>query len=164
MSLLFYLWCHSFQGQDSKKNRVKLTGEQIKQINAEYAVYAGVNKANGCAWLLISYEGGTRFTYWHWRSGQSGSSQGTFRTVGDKGCKKAEFSPDEQSSETYEIGEDKFELWLEGPADKFNFAGTYYRLRQAGRNQWESFGFTLTIYNFMDLKMFLKLLGTLNVI
>ena len=113
------------QSQQSKKDKVKITGAQYKQRYSKYIVTAGVNKLNDCAWMVINFGDGRRTQYWHCRDGRVGSTNGTFRIVDDKVCNKWEIMGDqEQCSESYKIDEDKSELWIEQPSGEFKFAGT----------------------------------------
>ena len=122
------------QGQESKKKKVKLTGAELQQRASKHFVVAGFNEQNGCSFMIVnSGDGTTRKQYWDCPPpGWSGTSNGTFRVVGDKECSKYEgiYSGQERCTETYQLGEDKYEFWYEKATQgSFERAGTYYRLK-----------------------------------
>jgi hypothetical protein len=123
------------QGQEGKKEKVKLTGAELQQRASKYFVIAGHNEQNDCSWMIVnSGDGKTRKQYWDCVSPMfgSGTSNGTFRVVGDKECSKYEgiYGGQERCTETYQLGEDKYEFWYEKATQgSFERAGTYYRLK-----------------------------------
>ena len=122
------------QGQEGKKEKVKLTSAELQQRASKYFVIAGYNEQNGCSFMIVNFgDGTTRKQYWDCPPpGWSGTSNGTFRVVGDKECSKYEgiSSGQERCHEKYQIGEDKYELWLEGSTEgSFTRIGVYYQLR-----------------------------------
>jgi hypothetical protein len=123
------------QSQESKKDKVKLTGAELQQRASKYFVIAGYNVQTDCSFMIVnSGDGKTRKQYWDCLSPLfgSGTSNGTFRVVGDKECSKYEaiLGGQERCAETYQIGEDKYEFWYEQlPQGSFERAGIYYRLK-----------------------------------
>jgi hypothetical protein len=122
------------QGQESKKDKVKVTGAEHQQRASKYFVTAGYNEQNGCSFMIVnSGDGATRKQYYDCPSyGLSGVSKGTFRVVGDKVCSIYEGLNWglERGVEHYQIGEDKYEMWFEkATVGSFERAGTYYRLK-----------------------------------
>jgi hypothetical protein len=122
------------QGQESKKEKVKLTGAELQQLASKYYVIAGVNEQNGCSFMIVnSGDGTTRKQYYDCPSySLSGVAKGTFRVVGDKECSIYEGLNWglERCYELYQIGEDKYEWWVEKPIPgSFERAGTQYRLK-----------------------------------
>jgi hypothetical protein len=123
------------QGQESKKDKVKLTGAELQQRASKYFVIAGYNQQNRCSWMIVNYgDGTTRKQYWECGPNLgSGISKGTFRVVEDKECsiwEEISFGH-ERCYEHYEIGENKYEVWIEalGLGNYFTREGVYYQLR-----------------------------------
>jgi hypothetical protein len=76
----------TIHGQENNKDKIKLTRAELQDRYSKYCVTAGVNKLNGCAWMVINFGDGKRKQYWHCPGGSFGSSEGTYRVVDDKLC------------------------------------------------------------------------------
>lgn len=123
---VFFIVQASVQGQQSKKDKVRLTGTALQKMHSEYYATAGLNPTNGCVWMVVNFGGGAKEQFWHCRAWGSGSSKGTAQVVGDQLCNKWEKinSGQEQCWEIYRIDETKYEAWRDG-----KFQMSYYRLK-----------------------------------
>jgi class 3 adenylate cyclase len=96
--------------------RVKLTGAELRRFATTYAVYAGVNHENDCAFMLAVYPGGARELFWTcaFRSGASGP--GTAHVTWDEVCTQYKwlYAGEPNCWQYYRIGPDKYESWREG--------------------------------------------------
>jgi hypothetical protein len=104
-----------YRGQiefETSKDKIKLTGAELKEGENQYGVSAGVDKKNKTVSIVIDYPDGKRELYWQsfMKPGLSGSWTGTRRVVGDKFCHKLTFNP-EMCFDVYQIDEDKSEIW-----------------------------------------------------
>ena len=116
--------------QEAAKDKVKVTGAEYLKRGAEGAVIAGYNTQNGCAWMNVFLPDGKSIKqYYHCPAyGGFGAGVGTFQVVEDKICTKWDDGR-EFCSETYRIGEDKYESWVEKSDGTRYPIGTYYRLK-----------------------------------
>lgn len=112
--------------QEGAKDKVKLTGAELVKIADEYAVFAGYNPNNNCAWMNVFFltDEKIRQTWDCWVV--TGTAWGTWRLVGDKRCIKWDDPnrPNEECVEIYRIGEAKYEAWVDGRP-----ASTYYKVK-----------------------------------
>ena len=127
-SLRGNLWSTFYRGQrtyETRKDKVKLTGAELKEEESQYAVVAGVDLIFKSVWIIIRPSSGKRELYWRSlrNPGLSGSRTGTTRIVGDQTCHKWNFGP-EKCYDHYRVGKDKYESWLGG-----SISSVYYRLK-----------------------------------
>jgi len=122
---LLATWYKGQTAYDSSKNKVKLTGAELKEQESQYAVYAGVGHRFPSVWIMIRPSSGKRELYWRSLSnpGFSGWRPGTTRIVGDQPCTKWPFWS-ERCYDNYRIGENKYENRWGGVIDS-----VYYRLK-----------------------------------
>jgi hypothetical protein len=118
-------WYSGQEGYETKKDKVKLTGDALKKLSSQYAVWAGVNKLFNNVWIIIYRDGGKRELYWQSlaKPGVSGSWLGTAQIVGDQRCLKWTFGQ-KKCYDVYRAGEDQYESWYGGMMESF-----YYRLK-----------------------------------
>ncbi len=117
-----------YRGQtlfQTSKDKVKLTGAELKERESHYGVFAGINQLTQAVWVMVRPDSGKREVYWRSLSkpGLSMSFTGTTRIVGDRSCTKWTFGP-ERCYDYYRVGEDKYESWSDGA-----FESVYYRLK-----------------------------------
>jgi hypothetical protein len=95
--------------------RIKLTGAELRRFATTYAVYAGVNHENDCAFMLAVYPGGARELFWTcaFRSGASGP--GTAHVTWDEVCTQYKwlYAGEPNCWQYYRIAPDKYEAWRE---------------------------------------------------
>jgi len=122
---LFSTW---YEGQreygETKKDKVKLTGAELKERESQYAVFAGINHNSKMVWIIIRPSSGKRELYFRSlrKPGLSMSLTGTARLDGDKVCMK--YTQPEKCYDIYRIGKDKYESWIYEGIDS-----TQYRLK-----------------------------------
>jgi len=122
---LLATWYKGQTAFEASKDKVKLTGAELKEQESQYAVLAGIDHSSQSVWIIIRPSSGKREL--HWRSlskpGLSMSYTGTTRIVGDQSCTKWTFGQ-ERCFDNYRVGEDKYESWWAG-----TISSVYYRLK-----------------------------------
>ena len=119
-------WYRGEAGQwGTKKDKTKITGAELQDQFSKYAILAGINYQNNVLWILVHHDFGKRNIYWSSfrKPGLSGSSSGSLKIVDDQYCSKFG-TRKERCFDFYRIGEDKYEMWLEG-----NFRSVAYQLK-----------------------------------
>jgi hypothetical protein len=114
-----------YRGQrayETRKDKVKLTESELKERESQYGVYAGVNQRRGSVHIVIRPSSGKRELYWRSlrKPGLSGAFTGTARIDEDQSCTKWTYGP-ERCTDFYRIGEDKYEIWIDGSIDSMNY-------------------------------------------
>ena len=122
---LLATWYKGKREYEPRKDKVKLTGAELKEQESQHAVFGGVNQRSQYVWMILRYGNGKRELYWRslGKPGLSASWTGAARIVGDQMCTKYTFGP-EKCYDIYRIGEDKYESWYGGLIDS-----SYYRLK-----------------------------------
>ena len=103
-------------------DRVKLTGEELRERYSQYRVSAGISHRDGRNWMVVVYTDGTRDLYWN-IGGNFGVDTGTHRVVGDQVCitwKKA-FGGREKCYAIYRIDESRYSVWFDGELEHTSF-------------------------------------------
>lgn len=116
------------EGQQSLPSKVKLTAAELHQwVSQDGGVTAGINHANGCAWIVVGSKGGYREQYWNCPSPfGADTSTGSSRVVGDQLCSKFDKigNGEERCWDVYRVGENRYEGWRDG-----KFQLDYYKLK-----------------------------------
>jgi len=124
---LLATWYRGQGEYEPRKDKVKLTGAELKEEESQYSIIAGINlnPTRKNVWIMIRPSSGKRELYWRSlrKPGLSMSFTGTTRIVGDQSCTKWTFGP-ERCYDNYRVGEDKYESWTAGIIDS-----VYYRLK-----------------------------------
>jgi hypothetical protein len=118
-------WYRGQREYETNKDKVKLTGAELKEEENQYSVSAGVNYKAKWVNIIVDYPDGKRELYWRSLSNPNNSAwwPGTKRIVGDQVCVKMRFGP-ESCVDIYRINEDQIEVWLGS-----DLVGTFYRLK-----------------------------------
>lgn len=121
---LLVTWYRGQREYEPRKDKVKITGAELKETEPQYAVYGGIDHKNNSVWIIERPSSGKRVLYWRSlrKPGFSGSRLGTVEIVGDQGCQT--FSWGRNCYDYYRIGEDKYETWSGGMINS-----SYYRLK-----------------------------------
>jgi hypothetical protein len=122
---LLATWYRGQTAFEASKDKVKLTGAELKEEESQYAIWAGINHSFQSVWIMIRPSSGKRELYWRSLSnpGLSMSYGGTTRIVGDQQCTKWTFGP-ERCYDIYRTGEGKGETWFQGSLDS-----SFYNLK-----------------------------------
>lgn len=105
------------------EEKIKLTGDEIKELTKPGTITIGVNNVRNTVWICEVLEDGTRHVYWRsiLSRTSSGEATGTIKIVGDQRCSKWGNS-EERCYDIYRIGNDKYESWWAG-----DLCFTWYR-------------------------------------
>ena len=122
---LLATWYSGKQEYETSKDKVKLTGAELKKLSSQYAVSAGINKLSSSVWIVINHDGGKQDLYWRSlaKPGLSGSWIGSAQIVGDQRCLKWTFGQ-KKCCDVYRVTEDQYETFYGGMLESF-----YYRLK-----------------------------------